>query len=70
MPVLLLFRPVNNVLGQIIGYASEGKYNTVNNSSSDLSKMPEFGDYPNIATSHKHWLPRHTRGYMKLGHAA
>ena len=32
MPVLL--RPVNNFLGQVIGDASEGKYNTVNNSSS------------------------------------
>ena len=27
-------RPVNNFLGQVIGNASEGKYNTVNNSSS------------------------------------
>ena len=26
--------PVNNFLGQVIGNASEGKYNTVNNSSS------------------------------------
>ena len=32
MPVLL--RPVNNFLGQVIGNASMGKYNTVNNSSS------------------------------------
>ena len=32
MPVLL--RPVNNFMGQVIGNASEGKYNTVNNSSS------------------------------------
>ena len=32
MPVLL--RPVNNFLGQVIGNASEGIYNTVNNSSS------------------------------------
>ena len=32
MPVLL--RPVNNFLGQVIGNASEGKYNTLNNSSS------------------------------------
>ena len=32
MPVLL--RPVNNCLGLVIGNASEGKYNTVNNSSS------------------------------------
>ena len=32
MPVLL--RPENNFLGQVIGNASEGKYNTVNNSSS------------------------------------
>ena len=32
MPVLL--RPVNNFLGQVIGNASEGKYNTVNSSSS------------------------------------
>ena len=32
MPVLL--RPANNFLGQVIGNASEGKYNTVNNSSS------------------------------------
>ena len=32
MPVL--FRPVNNFLSQVIGNASEGKYTTVNNSSS------------------------------------
>ena len=32
MPMLL--RPVNNFLGQVIGNASQGKYNTVNNSSS------------------------------------
>ena len=32
IPVLL--RPVNNFLGQVIGNASEGKYNTMNNSSS------------------------------------
>ena len=32
MPVLL--RPVNNFLGQVIGNASEGGYNTVNNSLS------------------------------------
>ena len=32
MPVLM--RPVNNFLGQVIGNASEGKYNTVNNSLS------------------------------------
>ena len=32
MPVLL--RLVNNFLGQVIGNASEGKYNTVNNSLS------------------------------------
>ena len=32
MPVLL--RAMNNFLGQVIGNASEGKYNTVNNSSS------------------------------------
>ena len=32
MPVLL--RPVNNFLGQVRENASEGKYNTVNNSSS------------------------------------
>ena len=32
MPVLL--RPVNNFLGQVIGNASEGKYNAVKNSSS------------------------------------
>ena len=29
-----LFRPANNFLGQIIGNASEGKYNTTNNSPS------------------------------------
>ena len=33
IPVLL--RPVNNFLGQVIGNASEGKYNAVNNSSSE-----------------------------------
>ena len=44
MPVLL--RPVNNFLGQVIGNASEGKYNTVNIRVSDLSKMSEIGDYP------------------------
>ena len=32
MPVLL--RPVNNFLGQVIGNASEGKYNAANNSTS------------------------------------
>ena len=32
MPVLL--SPVNHFLGQVIGNASKGKYNTVNNSSS------------------------------------
>ena len=32
MPLLL--RPVNNFPGQVIGNASKGKYNTVNNSSS------------------------------------
>ena len=32
MPVLL--RPVNNFLGQVMGNASEGKYNNVNSSSS------------------------------------
>ena len=32
MPVLL--KPVNNFLGQVIGNASKGKYNTVNSSSS------------------------------------
>ena len=32
MPVLL--RPVSNFLGQVIGNASQGKYNTMNNSSS------------------------------------
>ena len=32
MPVLL--RPVNNFLGEVMGNASEGKYNTMNNSPS------------------------------------
>ena len=32
--MLVLLRQVNNFLGQVIGNASEGKYNTVNNSSS------------------------------------
>ena len=32
MPVLI--RPVNNLLGQVIGSASKGKYNTVNNTTS------------------------------------
>ena len=32
--IAVLLRPVNNLLGQVIGNASEGKYNTVNNSSS------------------------------------
>ena len=44
MPVLL--RPVNNFLGQDIGNASEGKYNTVNNSSSGevtFQKCPNSG---------------------------
>ena len=44
MPVLI--RPVNNFLGQVIGNASEGKYNTANIPGSDVSKMSEFGDYP------------------------
>ena len=46
MPVLI--RLTNNFLGQVMGSASEGKYNTVKNttsSGSNLSKMFEFGDY-------------------------
>ena len=39
--MIVLFRPVNNFLGQVIGNASEGKFIR----GSDLSKMPEFGDY-------------------------
>ena len=44
MPVLL--RQVNTFLGQVIGNASEGKYNTVNNSSSGevtFQKCPNSG---------------------------
>ena len=76
MPVLL--RPVNNFLGQVIGNESKGKYNTVNNSSSGEVtfqkclksgiRLPYF--HLKIATSHKHSPLGHTRGYMKLGHAA
>ena len=33
MPVL--FRPANNFVGQVIGSASEGKYNTLNNTTSE-----------------------------------
>ena len=40
MPVLL--RPVNNFLGQVIGNASEGKYNTVNNSTSREVTFPKY----------------------------
>ena len=40
MPVLL--RPVNNVLDQVIGNASEEKYNTVNNSSSGEVTFQKF----------------------------
>ena len=46
MPVLL--RPVNNFLGQVIGNALKGKYNTVNNSSSwevTFQKCLNSGDY-------------------------
>ena len=39
MPDLL--RPVNNFLGQVIGNASEGKYNNVNNSSSGEVTFPK-----------------------------
>ena len=74
MPVLL--RPLNNFLGQVIGNASEGKYNTVNISSSGevtfkkclnsgMIRSPYF--HLKIATSHKHSPTGHTRGYMKLG---
>ena len=72
MPVLL--RPVNNFPGQVIENASEGKYNTVNNSSSwevTFQKCLNSGItlfHLNIATSHKHSPLGHTRGYMKLGH--
>ena len=74
MPVLL--RPVNNFLGQVIGNASEGKYYTVNNSSSEevtfkkclIRGLPYF--HLKIATSHKHSPLGHTIGYMKLGHTA
>ena len=47
--MLVLIRPAKNVVCQVIGSASEGKYNTVNNTTSggsDFSKMSEFGDYP------------------------
>ena len=58
MPVLI--RPANNFLGQVKGSASEGKYNTVNNSTSREvifqkclnSEITLF--HLNIATSHKH----------------
>ena len=74
LPVLL--RPVNSFLGQVIGNASEGKYNTVNNSSSEkwpfknawIRELTYF--HLKIGTSHKHSPLGHTRGYMKLGHAA
>ena len=58
MPVLL--RPVNNFPDQVIGNTSEGKYNTVNNSSSGKwpFKSAWFRGLPyfhlKIATSHKH----------------
>ena len=71
MPVLL--RPVNYFLGQVIGNASKGKYNTVNNSSSGEVTFQKWGlpyFHLKIATSHKHSPLGQTRGYMKLGHAA
>ena len=45
---LVLIRPGNTFLAQVIGSTSEGKYNTVNYyiRESDLLKMSEFGDYP------------------------
>ena len=47
MPVLI--RPANNFLGQVIGSASEGEYNNVNNSTSGevtYQQCLNFGDYP------------------------
>ena len=72
MPMLL--RLVINFLGQVIRNASEGKYNTVNKSSSGkvtfqkcLNSGITLFSSKNI---HKHSPLGHIRGYMKLGHAA
>ena len=70
MPVLL--RPVNNFPGQVMGNASERKYNTVNNSSSGkvtFQKCLNSGItlfHLKIATSHKH-SPLVYTGIMYIG---
>ena len=71
MPVLL--RPVNNFLGQVIGNASDGKYNTVNNSLSGevtFQKCLKSGNTLFSSKNSRTFANGHTMGYMKLGHAA
>ena len=62
MPVLL--RPVNNFLGQVIGNASEGRYNTVNNSSSG----PRFkkGSQSQAQVSGSHLRPFFNKNETKI----
>ena len=65
-------RPANNFLSQVIGSASEGKYNTVNNSTSGevtFQKWLNLGIRPTlfsskIATSHKRSPLGPTRAYI------
>ena len=74
MPVLI--RQANNFLGQVIRSASEGKYNTVNSTTSGkvtFQKCLNSGItyfHLKIATSYKHSPLVPTRAYMKLGRAA
>ena len=74
MPVLL--RPVNNFLGQVIGNASKGKYNTVNNSSSGEVTSQKCLKSGITLFSSKNSNKSQTfatgayQSYMKLGHTA
>ena len=74
--MLVLIRPTNNFLGQAIGSVSEGKDNTVNNTTSGevtFKKCLNLGItyfHLKITSSHKHSPLVPTRAYMNLGHAA
>ena len=66
----VLISSTSNCLGQVIGSASEEKYNTVNNTTSggsNLSKISEFGDYLlvqlKIVANHWHSPLEPTRAY-------
>ena len=63
MPVLL--RPENNFLGQVIGNASKGKYNTVNNSSSGEVTYIYLGGALQGTFSHINNNPRIDNTYHK-----